>query len=250
MKKLLLLTISFFLTLSIVNAQCTPNPQYADSAYGVWPDTSTNFVSGEVGAAYSQVLDFKLPLDAGVIDPNFSGVNIDSAVLTSVDGLPPGITYVCNTPTNSWMGGDQGCATLQGVPTAQGSYDITISLDGWVTVFFAPFAQAISFSGYVIDVGAAGIETIQLTDQTFILQQNYPNPTNGNTTIDFIVGNTDMIDFTITNLLGDIVINRQINSKRGVNKIDVNTSDFSNGIYLYSISNGINKVTKRMIVSK
>ena len=123
-------------------------------------------------------------------------------------------------------------------------------MDGWVTVFFAPFAQAISFSGYVIDVGAAGIETIQLTDQTFILQQNYPNPTNGNTTIDFIAGNTDMIDFTITNLLGDIVINRQINSKRGVNKIDVNTSDFSNGIYLYSISNGINKVTKRMIVSK
>ena len=59
-----------------------------------------------------------------------------------------------------------------------------------------------------------------------------------------------MIDFTITNLLGDIVINRQINSKRGVNKIDVNTSDFSNGIYLYSISNCINKVTKRMIVSK
>ena len=61
MKKLLLFTVSLFLTTFFINAQCTPNPQYADSAYGVWPDTSTNFVSGAVGVAYAQVLDFKLP---------------------------------------------------------------------------------------------------------------------------------------------------------------------------------------------
>tara|TARA_Y100001968_G_C19450704_1_gene768358 strand:+ start:1052 stop:1804 length:753 start_codon:yes stop_codon:yes gene_type:complete len=249
MKKSLLFTVSLLLTTLFINAQCTPNPQYADSAYGVWPDTVTNFDPATVNVAYAQVLDFKLPLDAGVIDPNFAGVNIDSAVLTSVAGLPPGLTYVCNTPTNSWLGGEQGCATIEGVPTAQGSYDITISLDGWVTVFFAPFAQAISFGGYVIDVGAAGIETIQVTNETFILQQNYPNPTSGNTTIDFIAGNNELIDFSITNLLGDVVLYQQVNSKRGVNKLDINTSEFSNGIYLYSIANGKNKVTKRMIVS-
>ena len=123
-------------------------------------------------------------------------------------------------------------------------------MDGWVTVFFAPFAKAISFGGYVIDVGAAGIETIQFTNATFILQQNYPNPTSGNTTIDFIAGNNELIDFSITNLLGDVVLFQQVNSKRGVNKLDINTSEFSNGIYLYSIANGKNKVTKRMIVSQ
>jgi hypothetical protein len=250
MKKLLLLSVTLLTTSLLVNAQCTPNPLYLDSAYGVWPDTVENFDPATVGVAYAQVLDFKLPLDAGVIDPNFAGVNIDSAVLTGVLGLPTGLTYVCNTATNSWLGGQQGCATIEGVPTTQGSYDITISLDGWVTVFFAPFAQAITFGGYVIDVGPAGIETIQLTNETFILQQNYPNPTNGNTTIDFIAGNNQMVNFSITNLLGDIVYNKEINSKRGVNKLDINTSDFSNGIYLYSISNGTNVVTKRMIVGK
>ena len=56
------------------NAQCTPDPLYADSIYGAWPDTVTNFVSGQVGVAYIQVLDFKLPLDAGDVDPGFAGV--------------------------------------------------------------------------------------------------------------------------------------------------------------------------------
>ena len=249
MKKLLLLT-SVLLSSYFISAQCTPDPLYQDSLYGVWPDTIQNFVPGSVGTAYSQVLNFKLPIDAGVIDPSFAGVNIDSAVLQNVNGLPTGLTYVCNTATNSWMGGDQGCATIQGTPTTQGSYDITIELTGWVTVFFAPFSQPISFSGYVIDIGAAGIETIQLTNETFILKQNFPNPVNGNTTIQFIAGNQEVIDFSIINLLGDVVFKRAINAKRGVNTIDISSNDFSGGVYLYSISNGKNMLTKRMIISK
>ena len=249
MKKLLLLT-SVLLSSYFISAQCTPDPLYQDSLYGVWPDTIENFVPGSVGTAYSQVLNFKLPIDAGVIDPSFAGVNIDSAVLQNVNGLPTGLTYVCNTATNSWMGGDQGCATIQGTPTTQGSYDITIELTGWVTVFFAPFSQPISFSGYVIDIGAAGIETIQLTNETFILKQNFPNPVNGNTTIQFIAGNQEVIDFSIINLLGDVVFKRAINAKRGVNTIDISSNDFSGGVYLYSISNGKNMLTKRMIISK
>ena len=117
-------------------------------------------------------------------------------------------------------------------------------------MFFAPFSQPISFTGYVIDVGAAGIETIQVTNETFVLQQNFPNPTNGNTTIQFVAGNQNQIDFTITNLLGDVVYNQQINAKRGVNTLDINTNEFSSGVYLYAIANGNNKLTKRMIVSK
>ena len=249
MKKLILLS-TVLLSSYFISAQCTPDPLYQDSTYGVWPDTVQNFVPGNVGAAYSQILNFKLPLDAGVIDPSFAGVNIDSAVLQSVAGLPAGLTYVCNTTTNSWLGGDQGCATIQGTPTVQGSFDITINLDGWVTVFFAPFSQAISFGGYVIDVGPAGIETIQVTKETFVLQQNFPNPTNGNTTIQFIAGNQELIDFSITNLLGDVVLKKAINAKRGVNTLDINNDNLSSGVYLYSISNGKNMLTKRMIISK
>lgn len=250
MKRLLLLIITTGLFSFNSNAQCTPNPQYMDSIYGAWPDTVTNFVSGQVGVVYNQVLDFKLPIDAGDVDPGFAGVPVDSAVLTQVIGLPPGLSYTCNNATCSWLGGQQGCATLEGTPTTSGSYDITITLDGWVTVFFQPFQQVLSFTGYVIDVNPAGIETISLTNETFILNQNFPNPSNGNTTIQFIAGDNTNVNFTISNLLGDVIKNDIINTKRGVNTIDLDISDYPDGVYLYSITNGKNKLTKRMIINK
>ena len=111
------------------------------------------------------------------------------------------------------------------------------------------YLQAISFGGYVIDVGPAGIESIVVNNSTFILNQNFPNPANGNSTIQFIAGKQESIDFTITNLLGDVVMKKVISAKRGVNTLDISTNDFSSGIYLYSISNGKNMLTKRMIVS-
>ena len=74
-------------------SQCTPDPQYMDSTYGAWPDTITDFPSGQEGVPYSEVLDFKVPSDAGDIDPSFTGVPVDSAVLDNVQGLPPGLTY-------------------------------------------------------------------------------------------------------------------------------------------------------------
>jgi len=250
MKRLLLLIFTTCLFTFNSNAQCTPNPQYLDSIYGAWPDTVTNFASGQVGVAYSQVLDFKLPLDAGDVDPSFAGVPVDSAVLTQVTGLPPGLNYTCNNSTCSWMGGEQGCASLDGTPTTAGSYDITITLDGWVTVFFQPFMQVLEFPGYVIDINPAGIETIAVNSETFILNQNFPNPTNGNTTIQFITGNNNSVDFTVSNLLGDIIYNKEITTKRGVNTIDLDISDYPDGVYLYNITNGKNKLTKRMIINK
>ena len=112
MKKLLLLFFTFCLFTLSSNAQCTPDPLYFDSIYGAWPDTVTNFVPGQVGVPYTQILDFKLPSDAGAIDPAYAGVPVDSAVLTAVSGLPPGLSYLCNTPNCTWYGGDQGCASL------------------------------------------------------------------------------------------------------------------------------------------
>ena len=47
-----------------------------------------------------------------------------------------------------------------------------------------------------------------------------------------------------------MVIKKAINAKRGVNTIDISSNDFSGGVYLYSISNGENMLTKRMIISK
>lgn len=250
MKKIIL---SLTLSISIFSfiAQCTPNPLYFDSISGAWPDTITNLDQAFVGVAYNQVLDFKIASDAGEYDPLFAGTPIDSVVLTGVTGLPAGLSYSCNNSTCSWLGGAQGCASLSGTPTALGSYDIVISLNGWVSVpIIGAFSAPQEFTGYVINVGSVGIETIKLKQSTFLLQQNIPNPANNSTKIQFISGTSNNVTFSMINLLGDIVFNKTITAKKGVNDVNINLLDYPEGVYLYSVSNGKDRLTKRMIITR
>ena len=54
MKKILLYFCAVFLFTAQFNAQsCTPGANFADSTYGIWPDTSTNFPLAEAGVGGS-----------------------------------------------------------------------------------------------------------------------------------------------------------------------------------------------------
>ena len=55
--------------------------------------------------------------------------------------------------------------------------------------------------------------------------------------------------FRIYNLLGKQVYFREVRADRGVNSIDINTTAFPNGIYMYSINNGEKVLTERIIVA-
>ncbi|MBL0045022.1 MAG: hypothetical protein IPP33_11695 [Flavobacteriales bacterium] len=46
---------------SATNAQCSPNRLYADSVYGVWPDTLETSSSGMVSVFYSDTLNVLVP---------------------------------------------------------------------------------------------------------------------------------------------------------------------------------------------
>jgi len=250
MKKIIL-SFTFLLSIIAISAQCTPNPLYYDSSSGAWPDTITNFDPATLGVAYNQVLDFKIAADAGEYDPLYTGVTLDSVVLTTVTGLPPGLSHTCNNSSCSWLGGTQGCASLSGTPTTLGTYNVVINLDGWVVVpIIGVFSAPQQFTGYVIDVGAAGIETIKLNTETFILQQNIPNPANNTTKIQFISGKSNEVTFNMINLLGDIVLSKNINVNKGVNDININLLDYPEGVYLYSVTNGTERLTKRMIIAR
>ena len=59
MKKIILLLFTI-ISYQIALSQCTPDPLYADSAWGIWPNEQTNFVSGDIGVAYQQIVNFKV----------------------------------------------------------------------------------------------------------------------------------------------------------------------------------------------
>lgn len=248
MKNLLLLLF----TVSLYNlsfSQCSPDPLYADSAWGIWPDEQTNFMSGDIGIAYQQIVNFKVPIDAGDIDTLFAGVPVDSVVLNDVTNLPPGISYSCNVPSCTWYGDSAGCASIDGMPTTNGSFQITLDITGWVTIFFNPFPQNFTYDGYVINIGPVGVESYHLTTNTFKLDNAIPNPAINESKIQFVSGKNLSVNFKLTNLLGETIEIRTVDAVRGVNDILINTTSLQNGVYMYSISDGSQQLTKRLIVN-
>ena len=94
------------------------------------------------------------------------------------------------------------------------------------------------------------------TIQGFELKQNFPNPFNPNTIIQFNLPRSAMIKLDVFNLLGKH-IKTLVNGKKeqGLHSVswDGNKSDgyaAGSGMYFYRISDGISTITKSMILIK
>jgi hypothetical protein len=261
MKKLLsflMIGTCAVLTAQNANAQaCTPNPIYADSSAGIYPDSAT-FRSwswvGQVGEAYDRQITVKIPSDTTV---NFPGVGIVTLTVNyfkvdSVVGQPSGFSYVCSGSQDScyFVGNSTGCIQISGNPTVVGEYPLSVYVTANVThallgTFNAP--QSV-ITSYIIDVdNSASVET--LNANKFEVGQNIPNPASGSTTINFTSPVASTVDFKVYNMLGMVVKNNKIDAVSGLNKINFNTNELSQGVYVYAITNGNSTITKRMVVS-
>lgn len=240
-----ILIICMLFSFAQVQAQCTPNPSYADSAFGVWPDTIENFSPAEVGVYYSTVLDFKFPTDGGDVDQQYSGMPIDSGAVNSVTGLPPGMSYTCNNSHCSWLGGQQGCALIDGTCNQLGTYDIIINIDGWTNILNQPILVPMSFTGYRINVWPVGIDEKYSTISEVIL---YPNPFSDETKVYFKLNRSSKITFSVFDIFGNELQSLVANGLAGDNVIEVDSQNLTSGIYLYKLSAGNSSISKRLIV--
>jgi hypothetical protein len=182
------------------------------------------------------------------------GVTIDSISLTSVSGLPSDFSYSCDPPSCGFPGGTVKCAELFSVidPTAAdiGLYPIIFETTSYASdvPFLGTFTQDDVIDYYYIEISPTTSIINTFDNNTFELKGVYPNPIINQAKIQFISGNADNIVFTVYNLLGEEIDLQLISSNKGVNTINLNTSMYSDGIYLYSINNGSKLQTKRMVV--
>jgi len=102
---------------------------------------------------------------------------------------------------------------------------------------------------YYINVTTATATINQFNDFSFELKDIFPNPVNNNAKIQFISGNSANVVFTVFNYLGKKIEEKNIAATRGVNDIEISANDYANGMYLYSINNGVQVVSKRMIIA-
>jgi hypothetical protein len=251
MKKILLSLILAF-AFSGIQAQCTPDPQF--TIVGIFPDSTTGLSSAIVGQAYNEVITIISPTDTSVdLFGQSIPVTVQTIELTNVAGLPPSFSYDCANPTCTFIGGSTSCAVLSspGPNVAEiGFHQLIINTTTTVDAgLFGTQEQDDIIDYYYINVNSATYNFNQFNDFSFELKEIFPNPVNNNAKIQFISGSSADIVFTIYNYLGDKIVQRDIRAIRGVNDIEISAKDYSNGMYLYSINNGVQVLSKRMIIA-
>jgi len=242
MKKLLLsFAVATIAAMNVQAQSCTPNAQYADSTYGVWPDTTTNFPPATQNVAYSTDLNFKVPAEVPAsLDPTFAGAPIEGFVVTNVVGLPVGYDYACNVSSCEYPGGANGCANVFGTTATAGVYNVTIQITATVTVpILGGVDQDVEFTGYKIVVGTAG--TIEQVIAPIVVS---PNPANDEIKVEGITASMKASKVEITNIEGKVVASKEVS----------NSSDFSfdlagmkAGIYFVNVTHASGVETVKFI---
>jgi len=245
MNKKLLLTIVFVISgIILVNAQFTSCTNVIYTSAGIHPDS---LVHADAAVAYYDTLTVNVPTDTTV--PTFGTITIDSVSLVSMAGLPALLTA---TPSAShWDGGKSGCIYIHGTPShAEAGMIDSVYQNIFVKLTFytslAPITYNIDTFTLKIYNNSLGIESMNL--KKFDVSQNTPNPFSFNTLINFTSPNAENCQFTVYNVLGDVVYRQSVVATTGVNSIEFSAANLPSGIYMYKLSNATQTITRRMMV--
>mgnify|MGYP001060627653 CR=1 FL=1 len=130
------LTLTFFLFLFIgssILAQCVPD----ETIPGLYsPDVSQGLPNGQVGVNYETVITMHVPTDTSY---GTLSATIDSMVLNSVSGMPPGFDYECSNLQCSFPGGEFGCIRVFGISNDNAdakTWDINVEFTIYCFLFY------------------------------------------------------------------------------------------------------------------
>lgn len=274
MKKLL--SILFIASSSMwVSAQCTPTGyDFGAAPYGIYPDTSVGLNTGILNTPYEQVMYIKVPIQASEIPAEFIPPTIDPALLAlatidyikidsinvMINGVQspmsalmgPEYALYCSANNCEFAGGDQNCVNVSGTPNQIGDFDLVILASGQATatVFGFPVPQAVPqfpITGYRIHVSLDASVTIEAPAQ-FEVGFASPNPAKNLVNFPYAMSNKGDARIVVTGLLGNTLLDKMVESKKGDNLYQLDVSQWEEGVYLYSIDNGKSKVTRRLVV--
>jgi len=101
--------------------------------------------------------------------------------------------------------------------------------------------------GFIVDDDCVmGLDN--LSNNSFDVAQNFPNPFSGTSQIAFNLPQAGKVVYRLTNLVGKTVAETNINGNVGANYININSADYAAGVYMYSVSFNGQTVTKRLII--
>lgn len=195
------------------------------------------------------------------------GRTTDGGVTFSTVSIGTGVTGYCNlkwvTGTNVvYVAGQTGAGGVVKRSIDGGATWTTMTTGGITNITHMEYFKsgsvatmyAVASDGSVIKYtdNLTGIDPNNTTTpETFALQQNYPNPFNPSTTIKYSVPESGNVTVKIYNTLGTevkTVVNKNHAAGNYVENVDM--SEFSSGIYFYTMTSGGFTETKKMMLVK
>jgi hypothetical protein len=267
MKKILLSAIVAIFALQLNAQVCN---QYAPTVAGaksyILPDSATGIQHACVGRPYDQVMNikvFKDTLIGGLFTATVDSVIINLDIATI--GLPAGFTIAsvpAMLPPNALhnynhltLKGDSiGCVRITGIaPTTASTIPLTIPFKIKAKVGgFIDTSVTLNNTNYelVIDpIGTGFCYPAGVADAFANLQEitALPNPTNQNLSIRIHALKKEKVCVDIHNMYGQLVSQKIGTLQNGDNQFVFDVSNYTNGVYTYTISNGTNKVTNKWV---
>ncbi len=245
---------------------CTLDPVFiASPKYGIWPDSATNFVSGQVGQPYAQNITVKVPLDTVQSPVKICFTRFELLVPPSYPNynLPPGLILTGNPSNLKFPGNANSCAIISGTPTTAGTYTLHFQVDVYGTTILSfqncptpvdpntgSKIQTQNIDYYIINIlPATSIQDVYNNISNFTL---YPNPAANNISINFNSSVSELLQISLSDVTGKVLLNKALASQIGNNTFTLDVSELESGIYFYNISNHANSslVRNRIVINK
>lgn len=130
-----------------------------------------------------------------------------------------------------------------GPSVAQTSLIYDQPVDTWFYVLNTPMVR-MNFNPSV------GVDDLEI-DHGVTLEQNRPNPANGNTSIGFVLERNTQVDLRIVDLAGKVVKELQLGILApGRHQVEVNTQDLAPGVYSYSLQTNQHLATRQLVIAE
>lgn len=234
-KNLLILSMFILVTLKL-NAQCTPDNTITKS--GFYPDS---LPPAQINQQYNQVLQFKIFKDTTVlVFGSLQKATIDSANIQKVIGLPAGITFKLNKPSQTYTPAEVGCSHISGTATKAGKYKLGIVLLIHAKLSGFPVSQIDTIKSFFLQVNDPSADLISFSELDY---QFYPNPLKNNTLYFKITQQNGSI-INVFNAQGQLLVSQTLNGTE--KSIEFN---YPAGYYLVTIQDG-NRIYRTKLIKE
>lgn len=216
-------------------AQCTPDTTI-QASQGIFP---AQLPAADLNVAYSQVVQFKAPLDTNVYYAPLQttvAVHIDSLRIVDVLGLPPGMSYQCNNGTCMINGGEVGCLVIQGTTSEAGGHPLQViirtsaKIKGTPPFPDIPQVSTDTNTRYDLFVNwPTGLMALGSVQKLKV----FPNPASHTVYIDANFSGEKNIQAIIYDITGKAVLTQPLTAASS--KQELNISSLATGVYSLSV---------------